>query len=400
MGFPVTRSQWTALLVGIAFLCSFVERQPLCAQIGFTPTVYMTPVYGSEWGNTYSGAVMQVPQWGTSAIIGQPVSTSWQNFQLGAYIQNMPNGVLISQVMPGSLAEVNGLKAGDIVVSVGGSQVGYVNGRTVDLVYEMSLRADGYGRVPIMVLDSLTRQIRSYVFSIGQQPITASSVVGQVVLDSGVFLSSYGTLKVELQNATRPFMQVAGGTDNRQVFGRGPYQYSIRFDPQFIYPTDRYRLVATLYDSLQQVIGYTAQDILAPTAGAQTTYNLRLQNRQAFAPGGVNVVGYYPPDMSTLTQLFRQFIGRDPSISEAQAWSSQLATRTMSLNEVKAELIASPAFYDRAGNNPDLFIQRMIESVTGQPGRYDQIQFWRSRLDSYGGMRLAVAREYIATISP
>ena len=72
----------------------------------------------------------------------------------------------------------------------------------------------------------------------------------------------------------------------------------------------------------------------------------------------------------------------------------------MSSSEVKAELLASPAFYDRAGNVPDLFVQRMIETVSGQPARIDQIQYWRSRLDSYGGMRLAVAREYLRTFSP
>jgi hypothetical protein len=215
-------------------------------------------------------------------------------------------------------------------------------------------------------------------------------------MDSGVFLTNYGTLKVELQNVTRPYIQIAGGTDSKQVYGRGPYQYAVRFDPQFIYPGDRYRLVATLYDGFQQALASVAQDIATPVAGVQTAYNLRLQSSYPSIGGGV--VGYYPPNMTMFYQVFREFIGREPTISESQAWATQLAAGTVTNAEVKAELLASPAFYDRAGNVPDFFIQRMIETASRQPARVDQIQYWRGRLDSYGGMRLAVAREYLATI--
>ncbi len=400
MGHLAALMRWQFIVI-VGFVSAFwLPSQSVQAQYGFTPNVYMTPGYASEWGNIYSGAVMQMPQWNNSVVIGQPITTGWQTFQLGAYIQNVPNGVLIRQVIPGGLAAMNGLKGGDTVISAGGTQVGYVYGRTVDLVTEMSRRADVYGRVNLVVLDAFTRQMRSYDFAIRSQTAVGSSIVGQVVLDSNIFLSSYGTLKVELQNVTRPYIQIAGGVDNKQVYGRGPYQFAIRFDPQFIYPTDRYRLVATLYDGFQQVLASTAQDIAAPVAGVQTTYNLRLQSMPAYGIAGGSVVGYYPPDMNMFYSLFRQYIGREPTISESQAWASQLASGTVSSSEVKAELLASPAFYDRAGNVPDLFVQRMIETVSGQSARFDQIQYWRARLDSYGGMRLAVAREYLRTVSP
>jgi hypothetical protein len=389
------------MIVIVGFVSTFLlQSQVTQAQYGFTPNTYMTPGYASEWGNVYSGAVMQLPQWNNSVIVGQPITTGWQTFQLGAYIQNVPNGVVIRQVVPGGLAAINGLKDGDTVISAGGSQVGYVYGRTVDLVTEMSRRADVYGRVNLVVFDAITRQMRSYDFAIRPQTAVGSSIIGQIVLDGNIFLSNYGTLKVELQNVTRPYIQIAGGVDNKQVYGRGPYPFAVRFDPRFIYPTDRYRLVATLYDGFQQVLGSAAQDIASPVAGVQTTYNLRLQSVPSYGLGGGSVVGYYPPDMNTFYALFRQYIGREPTISESQAWASQLASGTVSSSEVKAELLASPAFYDRAGNVPDLFVQRMIETVSGQPARFDQIQYWRARLDSYGGMRLAVAREYLRTISP
>lgn len=376
----------------------------LAQYYGFTPTAMTSSGYTSEWGNAYSGAVMQIPAWTPSATVSPPVVNSWQYFQMGATLQNLPNGVLIRSVAPGGTAAINGLKAGDIVISAGGTQVGYVNGRTVDLVTEMSRRADVYGRISLAVLDSRLQQIRAYDFSLrptGMIPgLAAGAIGGEVLLDGGVALSSYGTLKVELQNATRPYMQIAGGGDTKSVFGRGPFLYNIRFDSQSVYATDRYRLVATLFDGFQQVIGYGVQEIAAPTPGVQTTYNIRLMSRQTYAVGGQTGWFGYPQESNAFYPLFRQYIGREPTVLEAQAWASQLASGMVPSNEVKAELLASPAFYDRAGNQPDFLVQRMIETVSGLPAQPDQVQYWRSRLDATNGMRLVVAREYLATVSP
>lgn len=389
---------------GVLWACQAMPTTLLAQYYGFTPTVVSSPSITSEWGNAYSGAVMQVPSWTTTPTVSPLVVNSWQYFQLGATLQNLPNGVLIRSVVPGGLAAINGLKAGDIVISAGGTQVGYVNGRTIDLVTEMSRRADVYGRISLAVLDSRLQQIRAYDFSLrpaGMTPgLAAGAIGGEVLLDGSVALAGYGTLKIELQNATRPYLQIAGGSDTKSVYGRGPFLYNIRFDPQSIYFNDRFRLVATLFDGYQQVIGYGVQEIAAPTPGVQTTYNIQLASRQTYAFGGQTGMVGYPQESNTFYPLFRQYIGREPTVLETQAWASQLASGMVPSNEVKAELLASPAFYDRAGNQPDLFVQRMIETASGLPARPDQVQYWRSRLDATNGMRLVVAREYLATISP
>lgn len=390
------RNAFLGICVG---LCCLMHSVVSHAQYGFSPAYAATSGYGSEWGNYYSGSIMQLPQWGGVPSVTQPISSSWRNWQLGAYLLNTTNGVVIQQVVPGGLAEASGLKAGDVVVSVAGFQVGYINGRTVDLVYEINRRVDIYGRVPLVVLDSFTRQLKNLNLVIAQSPQTVSSIVGEVSFDRGVFIPSYGALKVELQNVSRPFMQVGGGSDYRQTYGNGPFAYSIRYDPQYITPTDRYRLVATLYDANRMVVGYAAQDISAPLPGTQLAYNLHLQSPTLYGSGTVNTVTYAPPDMTILYQTFRQYMGRDPSLSEAQAWSSQLARGTITVSEMKAEILASVGFYDRSGNNPDLFIQHMIEVVTGQQARFDQIQAWQVRMGYYGGMRLPIAREFLTSVS-
>ncbi|MFN8741379.1 MAG: hypothetical protein ACK5YR_15755 [Pirellula sp.] len=62
---------------------------------------------------------------------------------------------------------------------------------------------------------------------------------------------------------------------------------------------------------------------------------------------------------------------------------------------MKAEILASPSFYDRVGNNPDQFIRLMIESSNQFIAPLDAIQFWRVRLDQLNGDRLTLAREYV-----
>jgi hypothetical protein len=65
----------------------------------------------------------------------------------------------------------------------------------------------------------------------------------------------------------------------------------------------------------------------------------------------------------------------------------QLATNSISLQEIKAEILADASFYDRVGNNPDQFIAPL-----------DAIQFWRVRLDQLNGDRLILARGYVQSL--
>jgi len=179
----------------------------------------------------------------------------------------------------------------------------------------------------------------------------------------------------------------------------GPFPFSISRNPSYVNVNDRYRLVATLYDANRQVVAYTTVDINSPVSSSPVSYDLRLQSPQSGSPIFNSSYGYYYPEQNIIYDTFRQYLGRDPSASEAQAWQQQLALGLTPLSELKAEVIASPAFYDRVGNNPDQFIKLMIESTTKQQAPFDRVQYWRARLDSYGGDRLRLAREYVQSPS-
>lgn len=369
------------------------------AQYGFLPTPTFGNGYGNAWGNYYSSNAIQVPYWNsgwnTTPTYSYPWNNNWQGWQLGAVIQNTPSGVLVQQVAPGGVADRSGLKPGDVIVSVAGTQVGYTNGRVVDLIYEINRRVNANGSVRLTVLDSAIRQLRTIDLNISQRPNTSGIVSGRVFVDFNNMAYGNNTIKVELLNTSRPYLNASGGNTYVQAYGSGPFPFSIYTNPSYLNPSDRYRLVATLYDVNRQVVAYSTLDIGAPIAGNTANYDLRLQPAQASVPNYAASYGYYYPSQNVVYDAFRQYLNRDPSASEAQAWQQQLAYGSSNTTEMKAEIIASPAFYDRVGNNPDQFIKLMIESTTRAAASLERVQYWRSRLDAFGGDRLNVAREYI-----
>lgn len=367
------------------------------AQYGFVPNPVYGTGYGGAWGNYYSASAIQLPSWTGSPVVNYPWTNNWQGWQLGATIQNTPSGVLVQQVVPGGIAQAAGLKPGDVIVAVGGSQVGYTNGRVVDLIYEINRRVDINGKVRLTVLDSASRQMRTYNLNISQRPSASNVVSGRVFLDAGYLPYGNSTIKVELLNVSRPYMTATGGSSYVNAYGQGPFPFSIYTNSSYMNPQDSYRLIATLYDSNRQVIAYGTQDIGVPLAGGFASYDLRLQSMNMNLPNQVTSYGYYYPSQNEITEAFRQYLSREPSASESQAWQQQMATSATSLTEMKAEIIASPAFYDRVGNNPDQFVKLMIESTTRSIAPLDRMQYWRNRLAQLNGDRLTLAREYIAS---
>lgn len=72
-------------------------------------------------------------------------------WMLGVSVRNVANGVVITRVVPASVAAQAGLEAGDMIVSVSGSPVGVINGRLYDLENAINSNADYYGRVTLRV---------------------------------------------------------------------------------------------------------------------------------------------------------------------------------------------------------------------------------------------------------
>lgn len=78
---------------------------------------------------------------------------------LGVHAYNTDTGVVITRVQPGSPAWREGLERGDVIVTVDGYQVGYVDGYVYYLGDELQKRADREGRVLLLVQNVRDRRL-------------------------------------------------------------------------------------------------------------------------------------------------------------------------------------------------------------------------------------------------
>jgi hypothetical protein len=113
--------------------------------------------------------------------------------------------------------------------------------------------------------------------------------------------------------------------------------------------------------------------------------------------GGGVITASYPSDPNFLNQIYSDLLGRLPSAKEQVAWGQYLAQGN-SINDLKAKILGSPNFYDRVGNNPQIFIQTMIEKLKGQPATPQEIAAWLNRLQQFQGQRESVVSEFLGQL--
>ncbi len=82
-----------------------------------------------------------MPAWQGGSWFGGTLMPN-QDWRLGVQVDNLDTGVFIRQVAPNSAAARANLEVNDVIVAVAGQQVGYVDGRPIDVGTEIKRRAD------------------------------------------------------------------------------------------------------------------------------------------------------------------------------------------------------------------------------------------------------------------
>jgi uncharacterized lipoprotein YbaY len=348
------------------------------------------PSSSSATGNV--SATSPVP--GTSYVSPTNAGSSrLRNWTLGVAVDNLDTGALVRQVQPNSPAQQAGLEAGDVIVALGGYQVGLVDGRLNDIADQLRRSADPNGRVRALVMDLRSAKLTNVMIELDS---ASTSVRGTVSTRDRYNLPYGAVLTVRLENASRPFYEVNGGTDIRQVQGPGPYPFELNYDPRYIDPRDQYRLTATITDNRGQLLYGMRQPMAISPSNWPSNIGLELVSRnelQGTGSGGV-VVSSYPTDPNVLNQIYMQYLNRLPSAKEQVAWSSYLAQGN-SVDDLKAKILGSPNFYDRVGNNPTVFVQSMIQLLTNRQPTPQEVSAWTRRLNEYQGQREELVREFI-----
>ncbi|MDZ4851741.1 MAG: YbaY family lipoprotein [Pirellulaceae bacterium] len=362
-------------------------------QQGYPGSYTNAPMNGQ---NNYPSTVpMNNSGFNTGMVPGQ-ISGRPRDWTLGVALDNLDTGAIVRQVSTGSPAQRANIEQGDVIVAIGGAQVGMVDGRLNDVGEQIRRSANTNGYVRALVLDARTNRLQNVEINLDS---ASTGIAGTAITRDRANLSYGSILRVKLENVTRPFYEVSGGETEIQVYGSGPYNFELNYDPRFIDPRDQYRLNASITNASRQPLYALRQPIAVPSSGMPSNIRLDLESMRdlQMSGGGGVIQASYPADPSLLNQVFQQLLGRMPSAKEEVAWSSYLAQGN-SIDDLKAKIIGSPNYYDRMGNNPSLFVQSMIQIIKGEPATSQEIAAWTNRLQQYQGQREALVREFIQQV--
>jgi len=335
----------------------------------------------SDWTSApaLSPQTAYVPSWNA-----QP--NSWR---LGVAIENAETGVVLTDIERGMPAERAGLERGDVIVNVGGFQVGYVDGALFDLGDEIRKRVDQQGKVNFLVYDQRNRRLESLPVTLVQP--TATGVRGEVLCRERITLSQQAVLTVRLRDVTYPTWQnVEVGKHVIPKPKHPPIPFSIEFDRTQIYPDHKYVVDAFLVDQGQIVLQSAAA---APVTPLSSNSALQLQL--------VRVGGTVPPNntyavgqIDQISQWYRQYLRRDATAQELAAWQAHLQAGRAP-QDILAYILGSPEYFDRVGNARDPYLAEVLRNLIGRQPTAAELQQYAAQYQQYGGARTDFVRDVL-----
>lgn len=340
-----------------------------------------TSGYQSDWlrGGSFSGGYLG----GT---------TSPQEWRLGVTVSNTPTGVVINNVTPNSAGARAGFEVGDSIVTVGGYQVGMIDGRLYDMGEELRRRADASGIVSLLVQDHLSGRLETVRVQLDSNQ---SVVNGELVYRERFPLPADAVVTVQIENVTRPFAQVRGGQISFRPPAGNLIPFEISYDPTYIYPQDIYQVRAyvtsggrTIWDTVQPQRVLTQNN---PTR-VQLTLVSTVQN-VASNPSTVTA-GY--PNFNVLDdqiiKLYQQYLGRSPTNLELAALRSNPGILGQ-MPTLPVQMMATQEYFDAAGNNNQLWLQKVFGVIVGKQPSAAELDQWMQRYAQLGYSRTELLRQ-------
>lgn len=352
---------------------------------------------GFGWGtNTFSSNV----------VTPNPLSTSFNyssnpDWQLGITVDNTTAGVVVRNVQPRSAAERAGLEAGDIILTVGGFQVGYVDNRLFDVGEEIRRRVDTQGSVRMLVQDLRTGKVN--LLNVNLQNVSVS-VRGDVVWRDFNALPPGATLQVRIDNVTRPYQAVGGGILNTFINQGQPVPFELNLDPSYLVAGERYQIQAMIRTGDQVIYSTLAPVLIDPTRGSLSNVRLELSPVGAITAGattgGGNYTTAYSTNVNLINSYYQRYLNRTPSQGEMTAWLEYFA-RGKSEEDLPVTLLSSTEFYERSGSTDARFIDRMFRVVVNRAPSSEETNQWLQKLLRLGPQgRSTVVKEFWRAASP
>ena len=172
----------------------------------------------------------------------RPGRTSWR---LGVDVDNRETGVEVTRVFSNTAASRAGLERGDVIVSVGGFQVGFVGRDFYSLGTELNQQADSRGRVRLLVWNRRSRQLTNLDVTLdragdgggigGGTPPARNTITGTAMFRERIAVPSGARLDVRLiqeRQGRSPSRVIA--SESVPLRGRVPVPFSISFNQRDI----------------------------------------------------------------------------------------------------------------------------------------------------------------------
>lgn len=370
------------------------------------------------WSSVVSAiGVSLATTWGTpGAVVAQdfanpqarylpPGSNPTQPWKLGVRVQNSDRGVQLVEVLPGGAAAKAGLEAGDQIITVGGQQVGYVDGRLVDLGDAVARFVTPNRQITLLIQNRRTGQLNNVVVTLAAS--NAGVLSGNAIYGRGVPLAnSQAVLTLRLRDRTYAgWSGVMLAETNLGRPDRNPIPFQLSYNPAQAFPDHRYVLEAEIVDrgrvthrgEVQVVYDqgntpvtvelFAAAVPLPGTPLPGTPLPLGTPP-STFPPPGLPPGGGFGTGspLDQLVEWYQQYLGRTPTTQEQGTWLNHLA-RGRSLDEVKSYLLSSSEYYDRNQNNTDAYLRGLYRSLYGSDPTPAQLQTWRQQLEAVNGVR-------------
>jgi uncharacterized lipoprotein YbaY len=306
----------------------------------------------------------------------RPQSPGWT---FGARGVSTRTGVLLRDIVSNSPATRAGLRAGDYVVTVGGSQVGLVGGRLYDLEEEINNRADNNGTVSILVFNSTSARLEPIEIQLSPRQ---TGVSGTIVGLDRFRLPSDSTINVQIINLSRPHFGVRNGTVSlRPSINASSLPFSIAYDPSYIYSEDQYAVRAHL-TSGGNVLYVSDRNPRVLTQGNPAEVQVRMVAADTSLPTTGN------PGQGTHTNteaisrqiqaIYQRYLRRDPYYIEQSALMLDPRIQER-LKTLPLELMATQEFFDATGNNEAAWITQIFKEMTGRNPQASELQNWQRR---------------------
>ncbi|WP_437185496.1 YbaY family lipoprotein [Planctomicrobium sp. SH668] len=316
-----------------------------------------------------------------------------KKWRLGIMSKDTDTGVQIHTLVNGGAAQRAGLEPNDRVISVNGYQVGYVNGQLFDCATEFDRSADQNGWVTLLVQNSRDRSLVNVPVQLDSRLATLS---GSIAVQNRQNLPANAVVNVELREVvgsrSTPVTIASRQIENLTTY---PIPFTIDYDPANLNVNGRYQVYANVLSNGREIFRTSQVQQVPMHQGAVRTVALQLDQVQ----GNVNYPTYptgpqaQDAQVAQIVKWFNDYLGRQPSDRELVAWMQQIQSG-VPMSQVQLALLSNDQFFNRYGNNRDLYVAQVIELLLGRKPYPEDMAYWTSRYEAQNGIRRNFVSEF------